>query len=501
MKNKRLFIIAALFLCYFLSASLPLDPDFGWHLAMGKHISQYGIPSTDPFSYTMPTYPFVDHEWLTNLCYYFLHTRFPLLLTLLSSLLPILAVSSPIFVYFSKEKKTNISKKNFIWGLYLLILASILPFSSGVRPQLISWVYFSILTIILYYKHLWHRYRLFIPFLLLLWSNTHGTFGVGAMYLLGVITLRNILRKKIDKSDLLVILSTLLVTFVNPYGPRMWWELWMQATDTSLRWRIQEWMPSVFMMNGPFLLYLVISVILFTRYIKKVPFEWVIVYFGLLTQATISLRNIPVWLIVTFPITLTNISLFHQDKAMTKEVMPRLELASKFFLKLSFVVSIVGIVIVIHGVSKSTESKFYPKNAVYVLKELSYSGNFYAPYNWGGYLIWNYPKKKVYIDGRMPSWRREDAPFGETNNAMEDYIEMNSDGVKFNEEIQKYEITTLLLPSGAPALDPVANWINKLFAHTEQDSFSLPSDLDPDLWDEIYKDEVAVIYRYNRVNE
>src|SRR3990167_10696773 len=43
-----------------------LDPDFGWHVRMGNYILANGIPQTDPLSYTMPNFPFIDHEWLTN---------------------------------------------------------------------------------------------------------------------------------------------------------------------------------------------------------------------------------------------------------------------------------------------------------------------------------------------------------------------------------------------------------------------------------------------------
>src|SRR5476651_104309 len=51
---------------YWLRGSVILDPDFGWHVRMGQIILSKGIPATDVFSYTMPSFPMVDHEWLTN---------------------------------------------------------------------------------------------------------------------------------------------------------------------------------------------------------------------------------------------------------------------------------------------------------------------------------------------------------------------------------------------------------------------------------------------------
>src|SRR4030066_498133 len=61
------------FILFFVKAKNYLDPDFGWSLRLGEFIFKNGIPKTDPFSYTMPSYPFVDYEWLTNLSWVFLY--------------------------------------------------------------------------------------------------------------------------------------------------------------------------------------------------------------------------------------------------------------------------------------------------------------------------------------------------------------------------------------------------------------------------------------------
>src|ERR1035437_1632116 len=61
-----LLILLALGLAAFLKAIIFLDPDFGWHLRLGEQIIKYGISFKDPFSYTMPSYDFIDHEWLSN---------------------------------------------------------------------------------------------------------------------------------------------------------------------------------------------------------------------------------------------------------------------------------------------------------------------------------------------------------------------------------------------------------------------------------------------------
>src|SRR5258708_37445215 len=52
---------------FFVRSLYYIDPDFGWHLRLGQLLLEKGIPATDPFSYTMPSFPFVDHEWLSNI--------------------------------------------------------------------------------------------------------------------------------------------------------------------------------------------------------------------------------------------------------------------------------------------------------------------------------------------------------------------------------------------------------------------------------------------------
>src|SRR3989337_506611 len=60
-----IFVLVISWVLLFINGLHQLDPDFGWHVTMGRLISENGIPKTDPFSYTMTSFPFVDHEWKT----------------------------------------------------------------------------------------------------------------------------------------------------------------------------------------------------------------------------------------------------------------------------------------------------------------------------------------------------------------------------------------------------------------------------------------------------
>jgi hypothetical protein len=68
-------ILAVMFLVLVLGAfiwkgSVGLDPDFGWHIRSGEYILENGIPSFDPLSYTMPSFPFIDHAWGSSILFF-----------------------------------------------------------------------------------------------------------------------------------------------------------------------------------------------------------------------------------------------------------------------------------------------------------------------------------------------------------------------------------------------------------------------------------------------
>ncbi len=119
-------IVLGLFV-FWLKASSFLDPDFGWQLRTGQIILSAGIPRTDPFSYTMPNYPYVDHSWLTDVA---LAKLFPLIgfsgLAVIFSLLTILSTG----IVFSIKK--SVSDCNSL--TLLLLLATVFLVFVTIRP-------------------------------------------------------------------------------------------------------------------------------------------------------------------------------------------------------------------------------------------------------------------------------------------------------------------------------------------------------------------------------
>src|SRR5215472_16683745 len=54
------------------------EPDFGWHLRTGLDVLHKGLPlpSSDPYSHTMPDWPWVEHAWQTDVLIAGLYSAF-----------------------------------------------------------------------------------------------------------------------------------------------------------------------------------------------------------------------------------------------------------------------------------------------------------------------------------------------------------------------------------------------------------------------------------------
>ena len=137
---------------YFLKAKIFLDPDFGWSLRLGELILKNGIPDRDPFSYTMPSYPYVDYEWLTHVgmakLYSFSgYVGLAFIFTLIA-IIPII-----ICVWDSDSRFAP---------LQILFATATLFSYFGIRSQVVSWLLFAILSKTVIDDTWWRGYKYFL---------------------------------------------------------------------------------------------------------------------------------------------------------------------------------------------------------------------------------------------------------------------------------------------------------------------------------------------------
>lgn len=453
-----------------------LDPDFGWHVRLGEIIEKSGFPKTDPFSYTMPSYIFVDHEWLTNVVlaklYQFVGTKgLAFIFAILATLALFIQVPFPI--------------KKWFFVPFVLVATALFPFV-GIRPQLITWFFFSILLFMIFNQKAW-RYRHFLPFLFMIWANLHGGFGIGFAALLIVTATRIFEHRRILYKDIVLLFLCAASTLINPYGIRLWWELWMQITDTSLRWNISEWKPAFLVITFTLWVFAAFSIALVLRYKTKFSRSQIVLYIVLLIAGISSVRHMPFWLLLAFPMTIKAMIWFAEEARHYNGGLDRLNKIYKIFAIITVFIVGLEIVINLNGVNSLQEETFYPKQAVEILKDQKSCGQIFSTYSWGGYLIWKLPEKKVFIDGRMASWRRESSSHPESNYAFLEYENLLKGKISIRDTIVKYNIDTFLLPVEKKRNIP-------FFPEKDEGYGKFIKQLKLNGMIEIYKDNVSVIY-------
>ena len=481
-----IFLSVFTFFLFFLKGTVLLDPDFGWHLRLGEIITSSGIPATDPLSYTMPSFPYIDIQWLTNV---FLKVFYPLVGTAGLSLIYSLFAFLTLFLIFK-----NKGKKLF-WEVPFVFAVSILFGYFGVRPQVSSWLLWAIFLGIVLNEERWKKWRYFLPAIVVLWVNLHGSFALSIATLL-ILTVVRLWQKKLKSDLILILIASILATFINPYGPRIWHEVWLQVSDASLRWKILEWQPAFFSFNLPFICYLAISLTLVWINRKRFLLEELVLFVFFLLQGLGSVRHVPLWVILSLPMTIAAFTYTLDKVKKIRFAKDRFRKLYRFALYGSLVIAVSQFILGFNGAKALSESEFYPREATVFLEKNLPSGQIFSEYGWGGYLNWKLPQKKVFIDGRMPSWRYKESPSGESGYIMKEYVDMLSGKVSYQEVFEKYGVEVVLWPQKRRTrlLDALSQKIEEWLFKKEV-PFDLTSKLEKDGWKKLFEDEVATVYQ------
>lgn len=464
--QKTVLLFFLLFLMFFVKAVLFLDPDLGWHLRMGEIISETrAIPKTDIFSYTMPEFKFVDHEWFADLATYKIYSLFGKYgLALIYAIFFLITLNIVLNLKFLKTGEHPPGQKIFMTGL--IVASGTLLSQFGVRPQAFSWMFFAALLYFLSNFTRGNKYKMFIPLLFWVWANMHGSFVLG-LFMFGVFTFARgvILRKNIIR-ELPVFIVAVLITFVNPYGLNLWKEAFDTFLSSALRLYIEEWGPAWTTINLGYLFLTASSVALLLRYKNFFMEEFIAVYLLLLVMSFLSIVNIPIFALCATPVFLGGLSRLGEEAKTVKGSVIRLRIFLTGLFILSLLLFIADSYRVFDRTIAISEENFYPKDAVNFLNKNISSGEIFSHYNWGGYLIWKIPEKKVFIDGRMGRWP----------GVVEYQRSIINGKLDYRTEFKKYAIDTVLLPR-------------------KMEDTDLVNRMENDNWIVVYEDEISKIWR------
>jgi len=492
-KNFLLGIVyLSFFIIYFLQGLLLLDPDFGWHLRFGEIILQTkSIPKLDIFSYTMPSYKYIDHEWLNDL---FIAAVYPF--TGMGGL----AVFFSFIVSLGLFIQTRIVRNRFALVPLLLSATSLLTIVL-VRPQLFNILFFTLIISTLLNLKTYHKYRYFIPFIFLLWANLHGGFLVGIIIYALFLAVKFIQKQKLEIGEVFIFAVSVTATFINPYGLDLWKEVFRSGTDLTLRFRTEDWIPTFLFINYSFIVLSVLSVIIFIKYFNKFSHFEKVLFVFLFVFGMSSERNIIFFIPIAAIICAKGFNFFYVYVKNRPFNQKRLMFAYNILIVLCFVILVLSLVSEVFSLSSSQTERVlvvHPQAAVAFLEKHSSSGQVFSIYAWGGYLIWKMPDKKVFIDGRMTIWINNNAPSSESKEAFREMQQIGIGQITLETEIRKYNIDTFLFPSDfskSENLNVESKLLYQLLNIKEFNSSDIERQLKDLGFKVVYKDSIAVIYR------
>ena len=423
------------------------DPDVWWHMRNAQYlVHHHQFLREDIYSFSAAGRPWVNTEWLSEIPFYLAYQKFGLSgLKFLTFALPSTIIL--LLLYLSYKESHNF-KASIVACAFASFLAKV---SYGPRTILFGYVFLVVLLIIL------QRFRergsgplWLVPILFCVWANTHGSWAIGLIlfFLIGVAGIVGgswgrieSIRWTPSQIRRLALTGTLSVAalFINPYG----WRLVYYPFDLAFKQKLNiahvaEWVSVNFQDARGKFVFALIAGLLLAALLRKYRWnlgEILILLFALHTALT-HIRFLVLLGIVAAPLTAKLLDFFprYNREADT----PRLNAA--------VILIVIGLMIYFRPRETQIEksvAETYPSGAVSYLKAHPAQGNVLNFYLWGGYIDWNDPATKVFVDSRVDIF--------EYAGVLQDYLDLlGSDSLvrRLDPILQKYNARYVLFPPG-----------------------------------------------------
>lgn len=432
-------------LVFVLSRKGISDPDIWWHLHNADYLVQHhSLPRADMYSFTVPGHPWINHEWLAELPYYFGWRALGLggIQAVMFSILSLIFLGVLYLCY----RETGHYKASIMATCFAVFLGSI---SFGPRTILFGYADLVLLLIVLQrFRQKGHAPLWMIPPLFCLWANTHGSWLIGMMIFSAVIGAglfkgewgfvgAEAWTPSQRKYLLMSWGASLAALFVNPFGAR----LVFYPLDLAFRQKLNiehvaEWVSVNFHDTRGKIVLVLLMVLLVSALLRARRWtvaELALVLFALYSGLT-YIRFLFLLGIVIAPVL-----------AKTFDFVPRYRREMdtpvvNFFV----IVLLIGAVVDYwprDGRLQVLIGEQYPAEAVSYLQAHPPSGRVLNFYLWGGYLNWRDPSVKIFIDSRVDIF--------EHSGVLKDYLDL----LGLNDAallLDKYKIRYVLFPRGEP---------------------------------------------------
>jgi hypothetical protein len=448
-----------------------VDPDLWWHIKVGDTIlATHHWPITDSYSFTVAGQPWLAYEWVGDVLLATAHRVAGL--PGLAAILILMGSTIVLGLYGGATARCGNSKAGFVAAAVLSIFA-VMSFS--LRPQMLGYL-FLILTVAALERFRAGKRRAlwFLPVLMLVWVNTHGSWiiGLGTLFVYwtsGLFEFQSgsLEAKRWTENERCqiagVFLLCLAVLPVTPYGTRVAASPFEFAFSLPLNVSsIQEWqsMPFHEIIGKAFLALLLLIVIAQVTLSLRWRLEELLLFLFGTAMACLHVR----FLLVFVPFATLVVA-----RILARWVPPYEVAKDKFLFNAALMLFVFAAVIRFFPSPVEIQrhvAKTFPLYAVEYLGKNDVPEPMFNNYGFGGYLVWSRgPEHKVFVDGRGDVYER--------GGVFSDYLHISRLEPGALAVLQGYGVESCLLQRDEP--------------------LSTVLSLSPD-WQRIYVDNVSAIF-------
>lgn len=437
--NRR-FHLLIFALSFLVLTKFYIDGDLGWHIAIGRAFWEgRGIIRNDSFSWTMQGHFWGNSYFLYQIVVAWLFGHVGYLATIF-----VFGLMGAFSVLLLLPKKLN-----FVSVLVALLGAIIASINLGLRPHTFDLLFFALLLVLINKKqHLKKHWAPFWFVFFALWANFHFGFLIGLLTFTGFIVInfletRTVNGKSSLKFSLLMLSGAWIGTLVTPFGISMWKSIIFDSTSPLAWVYVVEFQPIT--VSLALTVFYILSALVFLQILrskhKHIEVAWFLLAAFLFILPLVSYTYTPFW---AEALIFLGTRHFAPDPDFLKKFSARLPIYLTFAaVVFSMCLVFAGRFIASGSLQKGFNANNYPVNAMNFIEALNYKDHLYNNYNWGGFIDWQYPDAKVFIDGRMTGWKKEDGSyiFGE-------YIQIERGSC---DPVKNYDIKIALVPKESSA--------------------------------------------------
>jgi len=300
--------------------------DFWWQYSTGRLVAEQGIPHHDVFSYTARGSPWIELRWVY--CW-LLYQGVEHLGPSVVSLAPFVILLASFALVVAPTIRADRIGSAAVVLLFALLAASGRFF---IRPELLTYLLFAAyLRIIERYRRQGGRAIYVLPFLQVIWVNSHTLFALGPA-LVGLLCVDSLFRSwRVSRSipapdspagsprqthrPLIVLALTLAACLVNPYGFRsipFAIQLLTQIHGTVFKDTILEFRsPFAYGAGIGIVLYyeIFLGVVVLSAMlnIKRLDFFWTVLVLAMGYLSAVAVRNVPLFCLAGAPFAIVNL--------------------------------------------------------------------------------------------------------------------------------------------------------------------------------------------------